>query len=109
MDVAEAKVDETRILHGDIGHLITTARRSGDDWFVASCCDEKGRQLPIQLDFLKDGVTYTATLYEDGPDAHYKTNRESYKVRKTSVKKGDTINAKLAPGGGHCIRLTESK
>ncbi|MCP5536901.1 MAG: glycoside hydrolase family 97 catalytic domain-containing protein [Akkermansiaceae bacterium] len=101
--------DETRILHGDIGHLITTARRSGDDWFVASCCDEKGRQLPIQLDFLKDGVSYTATLYEDGPDAHYKTNRESYKVRKISVKKGDTINAKLAPGGGHCIRLTESK
>ncbi|NWK54965.1 glycoside hydrolase family 97 catalytic domain-containing protein [Verrucomicrobiaceae bacterium N1E253] len=98
--------DETRILHGEIGRLITTARRSGDDWFIATCCDEKGATLPIQLDFLKDGVSYDATLYEDGDDAHYKTNREAYKVRKRTVKKGDVIQAKLAPGGGHCIRLT---
>lgn len=97
--------DETKILHGEIGKHITTARRSGNDWFIASCCDEKGAELPIQLDFLDDGVKYTATIYEDDAKAHYKTNREAYRVRKMVVKKGDIITAKLAPGGGHCIHL----
>jgi len=101
--------DETRILHSNIGHLITTARRSGDDWFVASCCDEKGTTTPIKLDFLKPGATYTATLYEDGQNAHYKTNRESYTVKKIHVTSTTTLQAKLAGGGGHCIRITMQK
>ena len=100
------KWDETRILHGEIGRHITTARRAGRQWFIASCCDENGAVLPIELDFLEPGVTYSATLYEDGEDAHYKTGRESYRVRKITVKKGYTISAKLAPGGGHGIMLT---
>ena len=97
--------DETRILNGEIGRHITTARRSSEEWFIASCCDERGAVLPIGLDFLIDGVTYEATLYEDGKDAHYKTNREAYRVRKIDVRKGDVIQARLAPGGGHCIYL----
>ncbi len=101
--------DETRILNGEIGKHITTARRSGSEWFVASCCDEKGAELSIPLNFLKEGISYTATLYEDGTKAHYKTNREAYQVRKIIVKKGDSITARLAPGGGHCIYLEEQR
>ncbi len=98
--------DETRILNASIGHYITTARRSGDDWFIASCCDAKGVTLPINFDFLKPGIVYKATLYEDAPTAHFKTNRETYRIRSIKVKKGDEINVKLAPGGGNCIHLT---
>ncbi len=101
--------DETHILNSKIGHHITTARRSGTDWFIASCCDEKGASLPICFDFLKPDTTYAATLYEDTKDAHYKTNREAYRVRKITVQKGDKITAILAPGGGHCIHLTTLK
>ena len=97
--------DETKILHGRIGEFITTARRSHDSWYIASANNEQSRMLPIQLDFLKPGITYTASLYEDAPDAHYQTNREAYQVRTTTVKQGDIIQAKMAPGGGHCIRL----
>ncbi len=98
--------DETKVLNASIGEYITTARRSKKDWFIASCSNEKGAELPIKLDFLEEGKTYQATLYEDAPDTHYKTNREAYRIRKLQVKKGDMIHAKLAPGGGHCIYLT---
>jgi len=101
--------DETRILHGKIGEFITTARRSEDTWYVASATNESGRTLAIDLDFLKPGTTYDATLYEDAPDAHFKTKREAYQVRKATVQHGDVIQAKMAPGGGHCIRLAPAK
>ncbi len=101
--------DETRILNSRIGEYITTARRSGNDWFIASACNEKGTELAIHLDFLKPGKNYQAILYEDAPDTHYKTNREAYRIRKQVVKKGTVITAKLAPGGGHCMRIVPLK
>ena len=100
--------DETRILHGSIGQCITTARRSGDNWFIASATNEQARTLPITLDFLEKGKTYSATLYEDAPDSHFQTNREAYRVRSLKVDQDTTISAEMAPGGGHCIFLSMS-
>lgn len=100
--------DETKILNGAVGNYITTARRSGDEWFVASACDEDGVNLDIELDFLDDGDEYEATLYEDAPDSHYITNKDEYRIRKMKVKKGDIIKSKLAPGGGHCIWIKKN-
>jgi alpha-glucosidase len=97
--------DETRILHSDIGKVITTARRSGERWFVASATNEQERTLPISLDFLDEGKKYAATVYEDAPESHYQTNREAYRVRKLQVTRDATIEARMAPGGGHCIYL----
>ena len=97
--------DETRILHSDIGKYITTARRRGDQWFVASATNEEERTLPISLDFLDEGQKYAATVYEDAPDAHYQTNREAYRVRKLQVTRDTTVDARMAPGGGHRIYL----
>ena len=97
--------DESRVLHGEIGKFITMARHSGDQWFIGSCTNEEARTLPIKLDFLPEGKTYIATLYEDTPETHYKTNREAYRVRTVRVTSADTIDAVMAPGGGHCIRL----
>ena len=96
---------ETRIINGKVGEFITTARKTGNEWFVGSICDEKGVTLPIPLDFLDAGVTYQATIYKDAPDSHYIHNKDSYEVEKRLVKKGDLISARLAPGGGHCIWL----
>ncbi len=101
--------DETRILNGKIGEYITTARRSGDSWVIASCCNEEGAELSINFDFLEEGKVYKATLYEDAPDAHYLNNKEVYRVRDIEVKKGETIQAILAPGGGHCISIAPIK
>jgi alpha-glucosidase len=97
--------DETRILHSSVGEFITTARRSGDRWFVASATNEQARTLPISLDFLESGRTYSATLYEDAPESHFQTNREAYRVRRMRVTQGTTIAATMAAGGGHCVFL----
>jgi alpha-glucosidase len=97
--------DETRVLQGEIGDYISTARRSGNQWFVASATNEEPRSLDIALDFLEPDCVYTATLYEDAPGAHYIENREAYQVRRIKVKRGDTIKASMAAGGGHCIHL----
>ncbi len=101
--------DETKILHGRIGEYITTARRSGKQWFIASANNETGRTLKLKLDFLDPGVTYTAKLYEDADDTDFKTNREAYRIRTITVKRGDTIDAVMANGGGHCIHITPKK
>ncbi len=95
--------DETRILNAEIGRSITILRRKGEAWFIASAIDEQGGTLDIPLDCLQDGTTYQATWYEDAPDAHFIRNREAYQVRTGTVKKGDIIQARLAPGGGNCM------
>jgi alpha-glucosidase len=116
--------DETKVIDAEIGKHITIARKAGEQWFVAALADEQGRKTSVALDFLKEGITYDVTLYEDAADAHYeysgpmnkrearaqktelkpqKTRRELYRVKKTTAKKGDTIPIGIAPGGGHCM------
>jgi len=97
------KWDESRILNSSMRKHITTARRHGKDWFIGSVIDQQGGTLDIKLDFLEEGQTYQATFYEDTKETHCKTNPEAYQIRKSEVKKGDLIQAKLAPGGGHCM------
>jgi len=122
--------DETKVLDMEIGNHISIARRSGDTWFVSSLADESGRKTEITLDFLKEGVTYDITIYEDAEGAHYQfpggwnrkdalkkkvkfvpveTKRELYQVRKETVKKGDKISAKIAPGGGQSLWIRPQK
>ena len=94
--------DDTKILNAKMGDYITTARRSGEEWFIGSV-HAKGGMLPINFDFLEEGKLYTITYYEDTEDTDCETNPEAYQIRKETIKKGDIINAKLAAGGGHCI------
>ena len=97
--------DETIVLDGEIGSYISTARRSGKSWWIGTACNEKGLKTQIKLDFLEDGETYAATVYEDSPEADYIKNREAFRMRSLEVKKGDVIDATLAQGGGHAIFL----
>ena len=99
------KWDESKILNSKIGEYITTARRSGKEWFIGSVISQKGGALNISLDFLAPDIDYEVTFYEDASDTHCKTNPEAYKIRKGNVKKDDVIKAVMAPGGGHCMWL----
>lgn len=122
--------DETKVIEAELGKHVTLARRNGDAWFVGALADEEGRQTSVVLDFLKEGITYDVTLYEDAPNAHYEyigarnklearrakqklepqeTRRELYQVKKITAKKGDTIPVAIAPGGGHCMWIRPSK
>lgn len=101
--------DESRVLHSKIGQYISTARRHGKEWFIGSVYNQKGGSLDIDLDFLDEGEKYDVTYYEDTEETDCVTNREAYKVRKGTVKKGDVVKAVMAPGGGHCIWIRPTK
>ena len=100
---AVGKWDESRIIHSRMGEYICTARRYGKEWFVGSVINQKGGSLDISLDFLEAGLSYDVTYYEDTEKTHCKTNPEAYQIRKGQVKKDQLVQAKMAPGGGHCM------
>jgi alpha-glucosidase len=97
------KWDDSKVLHAKIGEYISTARRYGEEWFIGSVYNQKGGTIETKLDFLKEGKAYLVTYYEDTPETHCKTNPEAYQIREGKIKKGDIINIKMAPGGGHCM------
>jgi glucan 1,4-alpha-glucosidase len=95
--------DETVVPNSKIGEFITTARRTGDTWFVGSVTNDKERELTITFDFLVEGKTYEATLFEDTPESHGVKNPEAYQISKRKISKGDIITARMAVGGGHAM------
>lgn len=95
--------DESLVLNSRIGEYITTARRSGAEWFVGSVVNEEGGELRIPLAFLKPGQTYKATFYEDAPESHYVESRETYRIHTAEATVDEVVNARMAPGGGHCM------
>lgn len=95
---------ESKTLMGKIGEYIVMMRETETEYLVAAVTNEEARTLSIPLDFLPEGF-YTIQLMLDGEDAHYLTNRETYQVKTQEVKSGDSIQVKLAPGGGACMRI----
>ncbi|MDV7139914.1 glycoside hydrolase family 97 C-terminal domain-containing protein [Maribacter sp. TH_r10] len=103
------KWDETKILHAKMDGYISTARRHGEEWFIGSVHNEGGT-LDITLDFLNDDQEYTITFYEDTEETDSNTNPEAYHVRTATVMKDAVVEAKMVPGGGHCMWIRpESK
>ena len=98
---------DTRVLNGEVGDYATLARkdRNSDDWYIGSVTDENARTLEVKLDFLDAGRTYTAQIYRDGDDADWKTNQFSIAIEKRTLRRGDVLRIKHAPGGGAAVRL----
>jgi alpha-glucosidase len=98
--------DDTKIVNGQIGEYITTVRRSGKEWFIGSMTNSEARTLDVKLDFL-DAGKYKLIAFEDAPDANI--NAEKAVRTSRTVKKGDVINIKMAPGGGFAAWLEPTK
>ncbi|WP_126971062.1 glycoside hydrolase family 97 protein [Xanthomonas sp. BRIP62411] len=99
--------DQTRALNGEVGDYVTIARkdRHSRDWFLGSITDEHGRLLQVPLGFLEPGVRYTAQIYRDGDDADYVGNPFAFVREQRQVSSVDTLELRLAPGGGQAIRF----
>jgi len=85
--------DETRVLQGDIGEYIVTARRKGDIWYLGAMTNEDGRTLELALDFLGEGA-YQANIWQDGKDI------SSLEMSTRRVDRSAHLPLKLAPTGG---------
>jgi len=93
--------DETRVLQGEIGEYIVTARRKGSTWYVGGITNWTERDLKIDLSELTGG-NRTAVLYRDGINAHRKGS--DYSIDKLG-KINSTIDIHMAPGGGFLLKI----
>lgn len=101
----------TLVPNGEIGKYITIARkeRGGDSWFIGSITNEEARSLEVSLDFLDEGATYRAIIYEDGPEADFERNPYEMTICQIAVTKADTLHLRLARSGGAAVRIEKAK
>ncbi len=85
--------DETRVLAGDIGQYIVTARRKGDTWYIGAMTNEEGRTLEMPLSFLPAGG-YSAKILQDGADVNHLAASD------IAADSGKSLTLSLAPSGG---------
>ena len=83
---------DSRVLNAEIGDYVSYARKDkfSDNWFIGSITDENPRQFDFTLDFLDNGASYVATIYADGPGAHWVKNPYPVSISKVKVKKETT-------------------
>ena len=102
---------ESKYLEAEPGDYITVARKAKgtNNWFVGNVNGETPRTSNITLDFLEKGKKYTATIYADAKDAHYKTKPQAYTIRKITVTSKTKLSQLSASGGGYAISIIENK
>ncbi|MDC7683439.1 glycoside hydrolase family 97 protein [Asticcacaulis sp. BYS171W] len=94
--------DETRVLLGDIGQYIVTARRKGDRWFIGAMTNEQGRTIEVPLSFLGDGA-FKVRLWQDGATVSTLTKSDA------EVTKASTMKLVIAPSGGAVAIIDANK
>jgi len=94
-------------LAGEVGDFVVFSRkdRNSDDWYIGAITDEEAREVKVSLDFLDRNRSYTAQVYRDGDDAHWKSNPYSIVIEEIEVGSDSTLKLALAAGGGTAIRL----
>jgi alpha-glucosidase len=94
--------DDTKILAATVSKNIITARRKGNDWYIAGMNDWDEKDQSISFDFLKEG-NYAATICEDGINAD--KYAADYKITTQIVNNKSILKMHSAPGGGFLIKL----
>lgn len=98
--------DDTKVLNGEIGKYITTARKSGNDWFIGSITNVEARTLALNFDFLDNGKKYIARVYNDDDQIKTKTK---VGIKDIAIKKESKLKLNLKPSGGAAIWISEVK
>lgn len=103
--------DDSKYLEAEPGQYITVARKAKgtNNWFLGNVNGETPRTSNIDFSFLEKGKKYTATIYSDAKEAHYKTNPQAYNIRKIKVSNKSKLSQFSAPGGGYAISIIEIK
>jgi alpha-glucosidase len=92
-----AVFDETVALDGAVGNFVVLAKRKGGTWYVGALTNWDARELKIGLSFLGSGQ-YEAEVFRDGVNAD--RNATDYKKEILPVSATDSLNLRLASGGG---------
>jgi len=98
------ETEETKIVQGEMGKFIVSARRNGNNWQVGALTNWDERDISLKLDFLKKGSTYKAEIMKDGVNANKQA--QDYKHEMKFVSSDSVLNIHLAHGGGFAMKLT---
>jgi alpha-glucosidase len=98
--------DETKVLAGQVGELLVTARRKGETWYLGGISAKVPRVLDLPLTFLKPG-RYTARIWSDASDAESDPNHLAAETRNLSPDARLTL--RLALDGGFVAQLAPAK
>jgi len=94
--------DETRVLKGEIGQLLVTARRKNKVWYLGGMSARRARDVDLPLSFLGPGE-FRATLWKDATDADIDPNHLTKETRTASS--GDTLKIHFALDGGFVCEM----
>ena len=97
--------DDLKVLHAKIREHTVLARKNGDNWYLGAITDWNPKEFEIVFDFIDDGQ-YQMEFIEDGINAD--TRAIDYMKRTRIITKGESIQIKLAPGGGWVARLIKT-
>ncbi|MDH3323831.1 MAG: glycoside hydrolase family 97 protein [Flavobacteriaceae bacterium] len=99
--------EDTKVLNAEIGEYITTVRKDkfSDDWYLGSLTNEAGRSFDIDLSFLEADASYEAQIYADAEGITWNKNATEVSLLTKEVRSTDTLQLRLAEGGGTAIRF----
>ena len=94
--------DETKMLDGQVGEYVISAKRKGDKWYVGMLTNWTARTLTIDLN--ESGIKASkATVFVDGPNANRKGS--DYQKKLVDVPSDGKLTIEVAQGGGAVIIL----
>jgi alpha-glucosidase len=93
--------EETRVLQGEVGEYIVTARRKGSTWYIGGITNWTARDVDIVLPLIDLNIS-DIELYTDGINAHRRGSDYRHE-RPRAVLPVMTIH--MAPGGGFVMKL----
>lgn len=95
--------DQTKVLNGEIGEYLTTARRADKKWFIGSMTNSSERTLTVSLNFLEKERSYKMISFSDNEE----TVRDAGKVEKNvkTITYSDKIQIQMKAGGGFAAIL----
>lgn len=95
--------DESKALAGEPGEFVAVVRKAKGNYFLGASTNEEPRTLTVKLDFLEKGKKYEAIIYADGEQADWVTNPTDYQIIKKNVTAEDSMDIRMAAGGGQAI------
>lgn len=99
--------DQSWYLEAEPMEYLTIARKQKDKdaWFVGSTNGYDPRISTLDLAFLPAGKKFTATIYADAKDAHYKSNPQAYTITTKTVTSKTKLRLYTAAGGGYAVKI----
>jgi alpha-glucosidase len=94
--------DETRVLAGQVGELLVTARRKSATWCLGGISAKRPRVLALPLAFLGPG-SYTARVWQDASDTEADPNHLT--TESLHLSSAGTLKACLALDGGFVAQV----